>query len=126
MTSGAIGNLHIPAHIAPYVEALGVDDAIRLFLEVGGSPIYLPKDRSSDTSRAATVIGALKVKALADRLGVDYVKVPLAKKWIAEVMFARGESQAEIARTIRSDVATVRRWRLVENHQLQLFEPSGD
>ncbi|RVG08848.1 helix-turn-helix domain containing protein [Sinorhizobium meliloti] len=99
-----------PANLAPYVEAIGAEDAVRLFLALGGTIIYLPKDRSTSRSRAAQVIGARKVETLAGRLGLDYVKVPLAKEWIARVMFAQGETIAEIARTVRSDVSTVRRW----------------
>ena len=109
-----------PANLAPYVEAIGADDAARLFLALGGTIIYLPKDRATTRSRAAQVIGARKVEALAARLGVDYVKVPLAKTWIAELMFAQGESIAEIARTVRSDVSTVRRWLGPSNGERQM------
>ena len=35
--------LHTPANVAPYVDVLGVDDTLALFLALGGSQIYLPK-----------------------------------------------------------------------------------
>lgn len=101
--------LKAPANIAPYIEALGVDDAMRFFLSLGGSDIYLPR-HSSPRSLAARTIGADKVEKLARSLGYGYVKVPLARQWVAAVMKANGDSLAEIARTVRADVATVRRW----------------
>lgn len=100
----------IPTRIRPYYEALGVDDAVRFFLQLGGSEIFLPKNGSSDRSLAATIVGAEKVLALSEALGSGYVKVPLASRWIAEVLFMRGDSVSKIARTVRSDTATVRRW----------------
>ncbi|WP_048648966.1 hypothetical protein [Nitratireductor soli] len=112
----------LPANIAPYVEALGTDDAVRLFLSVGGSDIYLPR-RSSPRSLAARAIGPDRVDRLAQRFGYGYIKVPLARQWVASVMKANGASLAEIARTVRADVATVRRWLgPAEDHrQIDLF-----
>jgi hypothetical protein len=99
----------IPANIEPFVSALGVEDAVRLFLAMGGSQIYLPQ-RSSPHSLTARTIGPDKVEKLAAALGCGYIKVPLARQWIAGVMQENGDSLAEIARTVRADVATVRRW----------------
>lgn len=99
----------VPAQLAPYVEVLGTAAAVALFLALGGSQIYLPK-RSSKRTLAAKTIGADKVEALAGALGHGYIKVPLARKWVAEVLRAGGKSDNEIARMVRADVATVRRW----------------
>lgn len=113
----------IPANLAPYVEALGAEEAERFFLSMGGSDIYLP-ERSSPRSMAARTIGADKVEKLARVMGAGYVKVPLARKWVAEAMKGRGESYAEIARVVRADVATVRRWLgpKAQDNQLNLFD----
>ncbi|MED5550054.1 MAG: helix-turn-helix domain containing protein [Pseudomonadota bacterium] len=99
----------IPANLEPYVTALGQEEAERFFLAMGGSDIYLP-NKSSPRSLAARTIGADRVEKLAAAMGPGYYKVPLARQWIARVMNARGASYAEIARTVRADVATVRRW----------------
>jgi hypothetical protein len=98
-----------PAHLAPYVDVLGADAAIALFLALGGSQIYLPR-RSGSRTVAAQTIGADNVERLAAVLGYGYIKVPLARQWIAEAMRAEGRSDNEIARLVRADVATVRRW----------------
>lgn len=98
-----------PAHIAPYVEAIGAERAVALFLALGGSQIYLPR-RSSKRTIAAQTIGADQVERLAAVLGHGYIKVPIARQWVAEVMRSEGKSDNEIARLVRADVATVRRW----------------
>lgn len=98
-----------PAHLAAYVDVLGIEGALALFLSAGGSQVYLPK-KSSERTVAAQAIGAENVERLAASFGYGYIKVPLARQWIAEVMRANGDSDNEIARTVRADVATVRRW----------------
>lgn len=100
-----------PAHLARFVDVLGVEHAKALFLAVGGSQIYLPR-ASSDRTLAAEAIGADNVERLAEAFGYGYIKVPLARQWIAQVMRSAGASDNEIARTVRADVATVRRWTL--------------
>ncbi|PYE86894.1 helix-turn-helix domain containing protein [Phyllobacterium leguminum] len=109
----------IPANVAPYVKALGADEAMRLFLSIGGSCIYLPAT-STERSVAARTIGEHNVECLAREIGPGYIKIPLARKWVAATMKAKGASHNEIARTLRADVATVRRWFNDEN-QMSLF-----
>jgi len=98
-----------PSHIAPYVRALGTEAALRLILELGGTDIYLPR-RSSKTSKAALLVGAEGVEKLAGEIDADYVKVPLARQWAARQLRAQGLGTAEIARAVRADTSTVRRW----------------
>ena len=99
----------IPEQLLPYVQVLGVDLAVDLFLKLGGSQINLPAKSGTET-RAAKVIGAENVERLAEWFGTGYVKVPLGNKWVAEVLHGKGLNHQEIACTVRSDVATVRRW----------------
>lgn len=98
-----------PAHIARFVDVIGAELALQLFLQLGGSQIHLPR-RSSDTTPAARAIGAHQVERLAEALGPGYIKVPIARKWIAGQLRAKGISDNEIARIVRADVETVRRW----------------
>lgn len=104
----------IPANVRPYVEALGVDDAVRFLLKFGGSEIYLPSGepckRNGEDSMAVRLIGAEKVMALSEQLGGGYFKVPLANRWIGETLYMNGRKCAEIARMVRADVSTVSRW----------------
>lgn len=118
----ATGTQAVPAHLAVYVEVLGADLACRFFLELGGSQIYLSQ-RSGDRSFAAQVIGADKVEQLAARVDYGYIKVPLARQWIARQLRADGKSDNEIARLVRADVATVRRWLVTTPRAEQLDLP---
>jgi len=99
----------IPAHVAPYVEAIGPDKAVALFLALGGSQVYLPLRSGADTP-AAKAIGAESVERLAQAMGHGYIKVPLARQWVAKSLRDDGVSDNKIASMIGADVATVRRW----------------
>ena len=112
----------VPAYIEPYVEVLGVELALELFLVCGGSQIYLSR-KSGDRTTAAQTIGASQVERLADRMGHGYIKVPLAREWIARTMRRQGKSDNEIARTVRADVASVRRWLGPKSAAIQLKLP---
>lgn len=113
----AAAGVHTPEHLLAYVEVLGVDGATAFFLGVGGSQIYLPK-KSSERTLAAQTVGAENVERLAELIGYGYIKVPLARQWVAQVMRSQGKSDNEIARTVRADVSTVRRW-VRPNHAAQ-------
>lgn len=104
-----MADVPVPAHLVRYVEVLGIADAVTLFLTLGGSQIYLPR-RSGKRTPAAKAIGAEKVERLAAAVGYGYIKVPLARQWIAAVLSDQGKSNNEIARMVRADVATVSRW----------------
>lgn len=97
-----------PAHAAPYVEVLGVDDAIRLFTTLGGAETYIPS-RPGGGSEIVGVLGREAVERLARRIGSGNVRVPLAKAWIAAVWKSRGVPVARIARDLGVTDWTVRR-----------------
>ncbi|MBN9333880.1 helix-turn-helix domain containing protein [Devosia sp.] len=98
-----------PANLAVYVDTLGIDLAMDLFLVAGGSQIYL-SPKSSDRALVARTVGAENASRLAEAVGQNYIKVPIARQWVARVHWSRGTSVNEIARTVRADIATVRRW----------------
>ena len=104
----------IPANIQPFVDALGVDHAYRVILWMGGSDVYLPAKRPTDNSKLSRIVGADKVMALSRRLGLDgtggYIKIPVARRWLALVLNDGGVGRATIARVVRADVASVRKW----------------
>lgn len=78
-----------PAHIAPYVDALGYELAIELFLTFGGSRVCIADD-PTDRNALVNVIGFSGVKQLAEvrHLLPDYV--PIANPWLARCFRARG------------------------------------
>ena len=102
----------VPANLRPYVKVLGVENAVRFFLTLGGSQVYLARSRTQG-GMVTEIVGEANVIKLCDEMvnaEGQYVKVPLARRWIAEVMYLDGKNANEIARTVRADVSTVRRW----------------
>lgn len=96
-----------PAHLEPYVTALGVDTAIALFLNFGGTFLYIPRDPKG-RSEMVRVLGMDKAQALADLAQRTALprRLPIGKKWIAHVLKARGLPEAKIATTLHiSNVA---------------------
>lgn len=107
--SAAVGHPQPPAHVRPYVDALGVDRAVAFLLRHGGGPAALSARPGAGSSVAET-IGAEGVAALRAVYGERIDDVPLAGAWIAAVLQGRGVAVVEIARRLRTTDATVRRW----------------
>ena len=99
-----------PAHLQPYVEVLGVEGAIELFLALGGSEVYLAGIAPTGQSLIADQIGAERQMALAARIRYPKTRIPIPKQWIAQCMRATGLSTAEISRRLHTTDSTVRRW----------------
>ena len=70
-----------PAHIVPYVEALGEAKAIDFLTAFGGSALVLS---GSATSRVRTVLDEPEVARLRDTFGSVITRVPLARAWVAQ------------------------------------------
>lgn len=98
-----------PAQLAPYVEVLGVSDAIRFLLEFGGAELYIAPSPKGQ-SRLVQLIGLERAEALGRRADRLPRRVPLGKPWIAAVWAAQGLPCAEIARRLHVSDVTVRRW----------------
>ena len=96
-----------PAHVAPYVKALGEATAVRFLLRFGGSEVYVaatPKGRSM-VAREFGIEVAEQLARIADQLPA---RVPTAKPYIARMLKADGLPVAEIARTLHIADKTVR------------------
>ena len=113
----------VPAHVQPYVDVLGMDGAVSFLLEFGGAEVYL-SGRPQARSMIAQAIGVGNVKALADKLGAEHVRVPVAKPFIAQHFKGKQMSVAEIARTLHVTDTTVRSYLSppAEKRQFDLFK----
>jgi hypothetical protein len=99
-----------PAHIEPYVAALGAERAVRFLLAFGGADFYIAKDPKG-ASKAVEVIGLDGLRALGDIRDRLQSRVPTGKNWIARYLFVvEGKSKAEIARTLHASTVSVNRW----------------
>ena len=96
--------------LAPDVDCLGAELAVRFLLAYGGAEIYLvsgPKGRSS----AEALVGAEAVARMADHCQLGQRgRVPLARQWLARMLHWQGHSTARAARTIRASDGSVRAW----------------
>ncbi|WP_149589812.1 helix-turn-helix domain-containing protein [Tabrizicola flagellatus] len=97
-----------PAHLEPYVSALGVEAAIELFLNFGGTFLYIPR-QPTPRSELVRVLGMEKALALADLAARTALprRLPIGKKWIARVLKAQGLSEAKIATRLHVSNVTV-------------------
>lgn len=103
-------NGDVPAYLRRYVDVLGRDLAVRLFLTLGGSAVYLA-DRPQARSRLSGLLTADQIRALSAALhGDNFVRIPTAKPFIACHLRSQGVSVAEIARTLHVADWSVRRW----------------
>ncbi len=96
------------AQVEPYVQILGVDLTMTFLLTFGGAQLYLSNDPKGK-SQVETLLGYDKLKELAARPGLQS-RVPLAKRWLAEMLDWQGHSNAHIARTLRVTEQTVSRY----------------
>lgn len=100
-----------PAHVQPYVDALGAATAVEFLLHFGGAELYIPKDPKGG-SKLVEVLGmpaARALSALADRVILPR-RVPIPKAWLARYLFqTAGLSQAEIARRLHWTDVSVRK-----------------
>lgn len=113
-----------PAHVQPFVEALGAELAVRFLLHFGGAELYIPRDPKGG-SELAEVLGlpaARAISALAEQTALPR-RMPTAKPWIARYLkITAGLSNAEIARRLHTSDVTVRKYIAV----LQEHEPPSD
>lgn len=103
-------NVRPPAHVEPFVTALGVDRAVEFLLAFGGAPIYVAGVRFTQANRLVPVIGEDGVAALNREFGSRIDRVPVAKVWIARVWASRDVPVLEIARRLHTTDKTVRGW----------------
>lgn len=107
--SRPIAELHVPAHIRPYVDVLGVDGAVEFLLVLGGGYSYFSADPDPG-SPIAKLVGRDKAASLARANGGGSMRVPTAKPFIAKVLAGRGMRASAIARQLHVSDVAVRRW----------------
>lgn len=99
----------VPAHVQPFVDALGEDEAMRFLLNFGGAEVYwatVPKTRS-DVVKVMGREAALALAAVNERLPK---RVPTAKPWLAKRLKSKGLTHAAIARELHTTDVTVRKY----------------
>lgn len=113
--------LHVPAHLRPYVDVLGVDDAVEFLLTFGGGYSYFSASPDA-ASPIAKAVGADRAAALARSTGGGSMRIPTGKPFIARALAARGLGASAIARKLHVSDVAVRGWLADESRQLTLFD----
>ena len=93
------------ALVEPFVTVLGADLAVQFLLHFGGSELSLSSDPKG-RGAVERLVGYEKAR----ELGVVVLqrRIPLAKRWLAEMLHWQGMSANEIARRLRTTDVTVR------------------
>lgn len=98
------------AQVEPFYEVLGPELTVQFLLQFGGAELHFANDPKGRGS-VEKLVGAEKAKALAEsRNRALQKRVPLAKRWLAQMLHWQGHSGAQIARTLRATDVSVRGW----------------
>lgn len=94
-----------PAQMAPFVQVLGIEDAIRFILAYGGAELVFANNPRDD-NELVRMFGRDRAEALAGLIVPR--RVSLLKPWLSRYFHAQGYSVARIARTLRVSDTAVR------------------
>ena len=98
------------AQVAPFVEVLGPELTVAFLISFGGAELYLAAAPGGRSALEA-LVGHDKAKALAAHPDMQMIqRIPLARKWLVQMMAWQGQPNAHIARTVRVATSTVRRY----------------
>lgn len=92
-----------PAELGYLTEAIGAEATLALIEARAGTRIYVQAETSGaprggrPPESLAGIVGAKAAAALAQSFGGCYIRVPSAKRWRAQVYWARGMTRAAIA-----------------------------
>ncbi len=99
-----------PAHLDLYLEVLGPELAVRLFMNLGGLTIALAREPRG-RSRAEEILGRDRFRELGSRVYAERVRIPLPKHWLAQVLSKTyGYSLPKIVTALKASDVTVWRW----------------
>lgn len=117
--------IHVPAHIRPYVDALGPEGAEKFFLNFGGAYQYIPVTPQAG-NKIVALVGSEKALKLFAALGPGNYSIPIPRRWLALQMAARGMGRMQIARALKvSHVSVAKYIGTGDDRQLPLFGPDA-
>ncbi len=109
MPNGQKRTGRIDAHVMPFVEALGAQDACTFLLAFGGSEVYV-SGRARRGGMIARAVGLEILEKLekSSILGVGPTLIPMGNAFIARYLRSQGMGISEIGRKARITTTTVR------------------
>jgi hypothetical protein len=117
-----MAEIRVPAHVQPYVTAIGIERTYAFLRAFGGSYVYL-SENPQGRSDVVKVMGVADTIALAKQVGTGNFSIPTAKPFIAAYLkYMKGLSNNDICRELLATAPTVRKWLSTsESRQLDLF-----
>lgn len=117
-----MSGFRVTAQVEPYVDALGLDLAVKFLLAFGGTEVYL-SEKPKEDSQVVSAIGREGAIALARRIGSGPCRVHTAKPFLASYFrYMKDWSVVRIARELHMSEVSIRKWLGPrENPQLDLF-----
>ncbi|MBC7313611.1 MAG: hypothetical protein H5U11_14050 [Rhizobium sp.] len=114
--------IRVPAHVQPFVTAVGIEKTIDFLLAFGGSYVYL-SENPQERSDVANAIGRDAAVKIARQVGSGSFRIPTAKPFIAaHLKYNKGLTTNAIARRLHATDVSVRGWlKAGESTQLDLF-----
>ncbi len=113
-------DLIVPAHVRPFVEVLGREKAIELFMKFGGTGIYLAK-KPQERLEIGSILSVPQIMALTQVLGSGYHRLPIPKEYLVKYFtLVKGWSVKRIARELHiTDMSVYRNKR--DKRQMDMF-----
>jgi hypothetical protein len=100
----------IDAHVEPFVNALGMQDACTFLLAFGGTEVYL-SDRPRGNGMIARSVGTVILEKLSNSdLPKGPISVPMGNAFIVRYLRSQGMGLSEIARKARLTTASVQNY----------------
>lgn len=98
-------DIALPHGLRQLIDVAGLDAAIAIVLEYGGTFLDVPRQASG--TRLEAIVGVEAAAKLIRAFGGDRLAVPLAKRPLVAILLARGVAVMEIARLLRVTRKTV-------------------
>jgi hypothetical protein len=97
----------VPSHIRTYVDALGMDKAVELFLAFGGAPLYLGA-RPQERAHISSVLNPEQIRRLTKVIGRGHLRLPMPRAFIVQYLAYKDYTVNDIARKLHVTDVTVR------------------
>ena len=101
--------IHPPAEAQRLIDLIGVEHALRLMEQHGGSRVFVPV-RANPKQRLARELSPAAEAALVEEFGGNNLEVPLCKAWRARIYRAGGMTHRKIALALGCHERSVRGW----------------
>lgn len=95
------GDFHESLNVDQIRDLIGDDEAHSLFVNFGGLRCYIPSNPERETMTLLKAISRDSLRALSRETPGGYLRIPLARSFLAQRYFEQGLANREIAMLLR-------------------------